>query len=80
VLCGVGLRSIRRVDHSSRDVLPSVVCKTECDRESSIIVTITSGLSEHIRSIYPFLSGEAMMVVVMMMTIIVIILLITINK
>ena len=26
VLCVVGYRSLRRVDHSSRGVLPSVVC------------------------------------------------------
>jgi hypothetical protein len=28
---------VRRVHHSSRGVLPSVVCKTECDRESLIM-------------------------------------------
>jgi hypothetical protein len=26
---------VRRTDHSSRGVLPSVVCLPECDRESS---------------------------------------------
>jgi hypothetical protein len=30
-----GTRSLRRADHSSRGVLPSVVCLTECDLEIS---------------------------------------------
>ena len=34
VLCIVRLRSLRRADHASRDVLPSV-CVSECDREAS---------------------------------------------
>jgi len=37
VLCAVRSRSLRRFDHSYRGVLPSVVCLTECDRESSIM-------------------------------------------
>jgi hypothetical protein len=37
VLCVVRWRSLRRADHSSREVLPSVVCLNECDRETSII-------------------------------------------
>ena len=37
VLCVVRLRSLRRADLSSRGVLPSVVCLTECERESSIM-------------------------------------------
>ena len=37
VLCVVRLRSLRRADHSSRGVLPSVVCLNECDHESSIM-------------------------------------------
>jgi hypothetical protein len=35
-LCVGRWRSLRRADHSSRGVLPKVVC-FECDRESSII-------------------------------------------
>ena len=30
-------RSLRQADHSSRGVLPSVACLTECDREASIM-------------------------------------------
>jgi hypothetical protein len=37
VLCVVRYRSLRRADHSSRGVLPTVVCLTECDREASIM-------------------------------------------
>jgi hypothetical protein len=35
VLCVVRYRTLRRADHSSRGVLPSVMCLTECDHESS---------------------------------------------
>ena len=34
-LCFVRKRSLRRADHSSRGVLSSVVCRNECDHESS---------------------------------------------
>ena len=37
VLCVVRYRPLRRADHSSRGVLPNVVCVTECDREASIM-------------------------------------------
>jgi len=37
VLCFVRYRSLRRADHSSRGVLPSMVCLTGCDRESSTV-------------------------------------------
>jgi hypothetical protein len=37
MLCVVRYRTLRRADHSSRGVLPSVVCLTECDHESSIM-------------------------------------------
>ena len=37
VLCVVRQRYLRRADHSSRGVLPSVVCLNECDREASIM-------------------------------------------
>jgi hypothetical protein len=36
MLCVVRWRSLRRADHSSRGVLPIVVC-LECDREASIM-------------------------------------------
>jgi hypothetical protein len=35
VLYVVRYRSLRRADHSSRGVIPSVVCPNECDRETS---------------------------------------------
>ena len=35
VLCRY--RFLRQADHSSKEVLPSVVCITECDHESSIM-------------------------------------------
>ena len=35
VLCVVTYRSLRRADHSPKEILPSVVCVTECDREAS---------------------------------------------
>ena len=34
VLCVVRQRSLRGANHSSRGVLPSVVCLPECDREA----------------------------------------------
>jgi hypothetical protein len=37
VLCVVRQRSLRRAYHSSRGVLQSVVCVSECDREASIM-------------------------------------------
>ena len=37
VLCVVRKWSVRRADHSSRGVLPSVVSVTECDREFSTV-------------------------------------------
>jgi hypothetical protein len=37
VSCVVKERCLRRADHTSRGVLPSVVCITECGRESSIM-------------------------------------------
>ena len=37
VLCIVRKRSVHLADHSSRGVLSSVVCLTECDHESLIM-------------------------------------------
>jgi hypothetical protein len=37
MLCVVRYRSLRRANHSSREVLPSVVCLSQCDREASIM-------------------------------------------
>jgi len=37
IVCVVRLRSLHRDQHSSRGVLPSVVCLTECGREASIM-------------------------------------------
>ena len=34
MLCVVRYRSLRRADHPSRGVLPTVVCLAECDREA----------------------------------------------
>jgi hypothetical protein len=34
MLCVVRQRSLRRADHPSRGVLPTVVCLAECDREA----------------------------------------------
>jgi hypothetical protein len=36
--CGFESRRLRRADHSSRGVLPNVMCLTECDREASIMM------------------------------------------
>ena len=33
VVCVIGLRSLRRADHSSSGVLLTVVCLTDCDLE-----------------------------------------------
>jgi hypothetical protein len=35
VLCFIAQGSLPRADHSSRGILPSVVCRTECDLETS---------------------------------------------
>ena len=37
MFCVIRYRSVRRADHSSRGVLPSVVCLTECDHECGAI-------------------------------------------
>ena len=37
MLCLVRYSCQRRADHSSSEVLPSVVCLTECDREASTV-------------------------------------------
>ena len=37
--CVLSGRSLRRGDYSSRGVLPSAFCLTECDHESSIMWT-----------------------------------------
>jgi hypothetical protein len=52
VLCVVRQRSVGRADHSSRGVLPTVVC-LECDREASILAgrgplwVVKKKLTEH---------------------------------
>jgi hypothetical protein len=52
VLCVVRLRSLRRADLSSRGILPSVVCLTDCDHESSTtrrpLPTGGGGLLHHV--------------------------------